>query len=187
MNPGEPMPLFVRILCFPLFLIWCGHVALNNLSAWDWAATRALRFHGWAPIAISRMGDGWLYAAFVLWGRWTGHSFAAGHVAACVLVGWGGSTFLKILARRRRPSEQINARVRNVNIAPWRFWADYPSSLSFPSQHAACAVAFAVAVPSPWTATFAVLMCWSRVAIGSHFLGDVLAGVVVGVLAGVWG
>src|ERR1700722_1089823 len=55
-------------LCwFCLFLLWCGRVAMNKISAWDWAATRKLRNHSWGSIAISRMGDGWLYAAFVLW------------------------------------------------------------------------------------------------------------------------
>ena len=175
-------------LCwFCLFLLWCGRVAMNKISAWDWAATRKLRNHSWGSIAISRMGDGWLYAAFVLWGRYSGHRLAAGHVAGGVLVAWGCSSALKVLIRRRRPHDHLMARIKNQKLARWNWWRDFPSSLSFPSQHAACAVAFAVAVPSVWTALFAGLVCWSRVAIGSHFAGDVLAGIVLGAAAGVWG
>ena len=57
-------------------------------------------------------------------------------------------------------------------------------SWSFPSQHAAVAVAFACALPNPLTIALAAAICASRVFTGAHYLGDVVAGVVVGLVAG---
>jgi membrane-associated phospholipid phosphatase len=47
------------------------------------------------------------------------------------------------------------------------------------------AVAFALALwPSPLPVVLALAICASRVLIGAHYLGDVLAGIAVGLVAG---
>ncbi len=66
-------------------------------------------------------------------------------------------------------------------------------SASFPSRHAYSAFAISTALffVSPWCATalgaLAVLMCVCRVLLGIHFIRDVLAGALIGVLAGTLG
>ena len=63
-----------------------------------------------------------------------------------------------------------------------------PSTYSFPSGHAtvsfACATVLALAVPRlRWPLfTLAALIAFSRVYVGVHYPGDVLAGAVLGVL-----
>jgi membrane-associated phospholipid phosphatase len=179
-NPGEPMTIFVRILFYSMFPIWCVQCVLKKLDAWDWIATRWLQNvagPGWLVVLGSRLGDGWLYAAVILWLRHLRLAADAGHVAACVVLAWGASALLKLAFQRSRPDGKIPRRVS------WQ-WRE-PSRLSFPSQHVACAVAFAVIHPAG--IPIALLVCWSRVAIRAHFVGDVLAGIAVGVAAGVWG
>lgn len=63
-------------------------------------------------------------------------------------------------------------------------WIHHRPSSGFPSQHAAIAMAFGLllmaASPSRWIGllclTTGLLIAWSRVALGVHFPGDVLAG-----------
>lgn len=166
-------------LCMlPGFLGWCAVVAARRLHDLDWALTLKCRSSApWLTIA-SRCGDGWLYAGMVLYLVHTGREELAGHVAACLVLAWGASALLKIIVRRRRPEDQL---LERLSLAKLR-----PSLLSFPSQHAACAVAFAMSMHGPWWG-FALVVAASRVALGAHFLGDVLAGIAVGVAAGIYG
>ena len=184
------IPAYSIVALGGLWLLWSLHVAARKIRTWDEAATQAIQvatidWPWWLVCAPSRLGDGWLYAAVVLWLRYTGRRAEAGHIAACVLVAWGGSALLKIITRRQRP------RTGRVPLAWWR-----EVHSSFPSQHAACVwafgVAFALEYPHmPMTGTVLGFVCSavaiSRVAIGAHYLGDVLAGVALGVAAGVWG
>jgi membrane-associated phospholipid phosphatase len=189
----EPAPLWKTfLLCwagtlamFPSFLLWSLKLGMRRLSVFDWQLTRELRNHSKLWVVFSRLGDGWLYAATVLYLVRSHLQEEAGHIAACIVLAWGGAAFLKLLVRRRRPLDQMLQRIDS---------GFRPSLWSFPSQHAACAVAFAAAALSynePWSSIAVTqLAFWisvSRVAIGSHFVSDVLAGVLLGLAAGYWG
>jgi membrane-associated phospholipid phosphatase len=152
----------------PSFILWCDLVFTN------WASARSPRM-AWR--LFSRLGDGWLYAATYLWMREMDQRPLAGRVAASVLLAWGLGSALKILVRRKRRNPRIFKK-RAAFLNRWNGW-------SFPSQHAAVTVAFAAALwPNPAAAALAVCVCCSRVLIGAHYLGDVLAGIAVGLVAG---
>jgi undecaprenyl-diphosphatase len=91
---------------------------------------------------------------------------------------------IKPLARRRRPA------YADADRAPVSRRVRRPASASFPSGHAASAVAFASAVgetaPGTWIPLHvaAALVGYSRVHTGVHYPSDVAAGAVVGALCG---
>jgi undecaprenyl-diphosphatase len=127
---------------------------------------------------FSRMGDGWLYAIAFLWLRYSGHRMESNQVASSILCAWGLGSMLKWLIRRPRQNPVRASILRRGFMAKIASW-------TFPSQHAAVAVAFAFVLwPSPLPVVLAGAICASRVLIGAHYLGDVLAGIAVGLLAG---
>lgn len=173
---------------FPSFCWWSCRVALRKIDGWDWAArTQIKRWAGpgWAP--VSRLGDGWVYAGAVLWLVHYGWFAAGEHVGACVGLAWCLSGAAKYSFRRLRPDAQTFGKlhVRENKLARYR-WKRF-DFYGFPSQHVACAVAFAMGTRNPAAWAFALLVAISRIAVGAHFPGDVLAGVAVGLAAGVWG
>jgi undecaprenyl-diphosphatase len=137
--------------------------------------------------AITRAGDGWLYsasAAFLLavYSRyWRSLVAAALSIAIAFLI----YPPLKRLIGRARPcdaDEQLADALPPLDRH------------SFPSGHAMTAAAFgipfAVAAPVPGLAIVALgcaLVSWSRLALGHHYLSDVVAGTLLGatVAAGV--
>lgn len=90
---------------------------------------------------------------------------------------------IKPIARRRRP-DRTAASVPLVRQVPM------PESRSFPSGHAAAAVAFASGASRSLPAAgaplyvLAALVSYSRVHAGVHFPGDVVAGALIGVTIG---
>jgi membrane-associated phospholipid phosphatase len=160
----------------PSFLIWATLLAAHKLKELD------SRISDWchrpeqrkAWILFSRLGDGWLYAAYFFWMR-ESETPGANRLAAALLIAWGLGSALKIIVRRKR---QNPIRRRHKILQTMGSW-------TFPSQHAAVSIAFAYALwPNPFAAGLALLVCCSRVLVGAHYLGDVLAGVVVGLVAG---
>jgi undecaprenyl-diphosphatase len=93
------------------------------------------------------------------------------------------NALVKPLLRRRRPL-RVGAGLRH----PVRM----PTSGSFPSGHTASAFAFASAVGAELPALavplrlVATAVAWSRVQSGVHFLGDVVAGALLGATIGSW-
>ena len=132
---------------------------------------------------VSRLGDGWLYAAAYFGLRNHGRVSEAQHVAACVFIAWSACSLLKMLFRRKRLNPVYATTLHRLRRGKLRMLSTL-SSWSFPSQHAACSVAFAAAFPHPLSVALAAGVCASRVLIGAHYLGDVAAGIAVGLVAG---
>jgi undecaprenyl-diphosphatase len=131
---------------------------------------------------LAHSGDSWFWGAglALLW--WLGNEFwrpwalkvllAIVALAALVLA-------IKFTIRRRRPEGEWGAMYRSTDPH------------SFPSGHAARAILIAVLAVGMGPAWLAVVLCvWAplvslaRVAMGVHFLSDVIAGMLLGALAG---
>lgn len=127
------------------------------------------------PLArvMTRLGNGWVYpiAALFLTGSLRCLVAAAASIAAAFAV----YPLMKRSIARSRPSVRL---------------AGTPAPLdhySFPSGHAMTAAAFGVpilfAAPSsaaPIVIGGCVLVSWSRMALGHHYLTDIVAGTLVG-------
>ena len=124
----------------------------------------------WAALLIS-----WFFSASI-WKQWEVVEFFG-------ILGLAGVVFaIKLLVRRERPQGEWGGIYRNTDPH------------SFPSGHAARAFLIAVvgtALAPPWLA--AVLWVWAplvslaRVAMGVHYLSDVVAGGVLGSIVGLIG
>ncbi len=131
---------------------------------------------------LAHSGDSWLWllGLGVLWlagdGYWKSRavSLAIGILLTAVIV-----MATKFIVRRRRPEGDWGGIYRSTDPH------------SFPSGHAARAMMLAVlalGLGPAWLAIiligWAPLVCLARVAMGLHYLSDVLAGMVFGVLLG---
>ena len=136
------------------------------------------------PFAIffAHSGDSWfvLLALFVIWlttdGNWhrLAAIMAAGAIGLAIVV-----LVIKFSIKRRRPEGKWGAIYRNTDPH------------SFPSGHAARTSLLAVvalALGPLWLgfilAVWAVLVSLARVWMGVHYLSDVIAGILLGILAG---
>jgi undecaprenyl-diphosphatase len=131
-------------------------------------------------VFLAHSGDSWFWgAALVLiwllgdsfWKRWAIIMLAAISVLAVLVMG------LKLVIRRRRPEGEWGSIYRNTDPH------------SFPSGHAARAFLIAVLATGLGPVGLALaLWAWAplvslaRVAMGVHYLSDIVAGVVVGIL-----
>jgi undecaprenyl-diphosphatase len=168
------------LMLLPSFLHWCFYAAARQIHEWDLTVTDwCLRQSPWWR-PLSRLGDGPLYLLCFLWMRTHGQSQKAEHMALCIFFAWGMGSALKFTTRRQRRNPVRAGFLRRRSGMLTRIY-----SWSFPSQHAACAVAFAYALwPNPLALAVAATVSASRVLIGVHYLGDVLAGIAVGLVAG---
>jgi undecaprenyl-diphosphatase len=162
-----------------LWIESADHGLMRRLHRWT-----APAWFRWWMIAATRGGDGWLWyavgAVLILAGGAEGRLAAAeagaASAAAAALFVW-----LKRKAGRRRPCE----------MAP-HAWARLlpPDEFSFPSGHTMTAFAVTAPVAAHFPAAGPVLyacaasIAASRVALGMHFLSDVLAGGILGWLLG---
>ena len=118
-------------------------------------------------------------AALSLMGGTTGRRAAVMGLASVAVTATVVNLFLKPLGGRRRPD-------RAVQGVPAARQVPMPRSSSFPSGHAAAAIAFATGVGhvSPGAAVplhgLAALVGYSRIHTGVHFPGDVIAGALLG-------
>lgn len=157
-----------------------------RLLSWDRRWSERLRCSSpslWRGLAVvgAHLGDGllWVVVAvlLLLWGS-ERLRFVMVMAAIAVLLSGAGSTAIKYLFRRPRPQQDL------------RFYASQYDLYSFPSGHAARMGAIALVVgvlyPSVWplAGALALWVAWSRVAVGVHHIGDVLAGLIIGLIGG---
>lgn len=164
---------------------------MRRLLKTDADASRALRVAEkpgnlrTLAMIFAHSGDSWFWGAGLIalwllgasaWKRWAVYElFWISALAALVMT-------LKFIIRRRRPEGEWGKIYRNTDPH------------SFPSGHAARA--FLIALLAGWLGPaplalalwiWAPLVSLARVAMGVHYLSDVVAGALVGVLAGWFG
>ena len=132
-----------------------------------------------------------VFAALMVVGWWrarrVGTAAAAQALAVPVIVvlAYGVDALLKQVVREERPCRSLH--IRKLEACP------APGDWSFPSNHAAIAVAAAVALLfvsrrlGAIATVAACLMAVSRVWVGAHYPHDVAAGVLVGAMVAMFG
>lgn len=131
---------------------------------------------------VAHSGDSplWLAVGGAAW-LWGNPSIKVLGIRVLVanLAGAAAATLLKWTFRRRRPGPAFAALYTRLD------------RMSFPSGHATrlgcMVVLLAPLVPGWGTAALAVWACavaWARVALGVHYLSDVLAGLIFGLVLG---
>lgn len=136
-------------------------------------------------VFFAHSGDSWFWGLGLIllwwlgnlfWKQWSVIMFAA--IAALAIIVMS----IKFTVRRRRPEGEWGGIYRNTDPH------------SFPSGHAARAFMIAVLALGLGPAWLAVILCiWAplvslaRVAMGVHYLSDILAGVILGIIVGLLG
>jgi membrane-associated phospholipid phosphatase len=156
-----------------------------DLDLTDWIRLKSTAHLGWKLAAIlAHSGDSWLWATGLglVWlfsfGRQPLHRASA--IFEISIVVQALTVFaLKMLIRRRRPSGEWGGIYRHYDPH------------SFPSGHATRATMLAVlglALGPAWfgwlLVAWAPLVCLARVMTGLHFVSDIFAGIVLGLLMG---
>ena len=144
-----------------------------------WRAPRWLRI---LTIFATRLGDGWLWYALgivlLIYGGERRY-VAVGAAAFAAVAGICIFRLLKNKSRRQRPCD----------ILP-HCWSEIlpPDKYSFPSGHSITAFAIAISVGmfypelQPPLLAAALLIAFSRIVLGMHFLSDVVVGSVIGAI-----
>lgn len=134
-----------------------------------------------AATVFAHSGDSWFWGLGLAIIVWRGDAFWrswAVHLVLCIAALAVVVLGIKLLVRRRRPPGEWGAIYRNTDPH------------SFPSGHAARAVLLAVLLAAwgpAWAAPLAIvwapLVSLARVALGVHYLSDVIAGALLGLAA----
>lgn len=154
--------------------------ALDNSLSARLTLTEAAGLRRTVAVLGAHLGDGPLWFIIAVMAFWLGDEATRHFVllaAVAVLVSGGLTTVLKLLVRRGRPREMTG------------FYSTKYDHYSFPSGHAtriAClAMLFSHQFPC-WAVVFyasALFVALCRVALGIHYISDVLVGLAVGFLA----
>ena len=131
--------------------------------------------------AATRMGNGWIYPLLSLLLLLFGDDGRSLRVLASSAASLG-------LAFTIYPStKRLLARTRPCEYAPALAYAPEPlDRYSCPSGHAMTAAAYAVPIVAAWPAAAPIAVAvwavigWSRVAVGHHYVSDVLFGSILG-------
>lgn len=136
-------------------------------------------------VFFAHSGDSWFWGLGLLLLWWFGNSFWkqwAVTLFAIIAVLAVTVLTIKLIVRRRRPEGEWGGIYRNTDPH------------SFPSGHAARAFLIAILAIGLGPAWLAILLCiWAplvslaRVAMGVHYVSDVIAGMVLGIIVGVIG
>jgi undecaprenyl-diphosphatase len=161
---------------------------LRKILEFDYRASSHLRLPNTRSVLRSvtvffaHSGDSWFWLAalFLIWlldkSEWHTHAalMATGILSLAVLV-----LIIKFTVRRRRPAGEWGKIYRNTDPH------------SFPSGHAARAILLAVLALGLGPLWFGILLLvWAplvalaRVALGVHYLSDIVVGLILGLLAG---
>lgn len=138
--------------------------------------------------AVTHLGDfGWIWIITAVIFLLFKNTRKAG-ISALISLASGAvitNVFLKNIMERIRPYETIPDLLLLI---------EKQSDFSFPSGHTcasfAAATAFYIMLPGKWRmipVILAVLIAFSRLYVGVHYLTDVLAGLLIGVLCGCLG
>ena len=155
----------------------------------EWRPPRWVRV--WM-LTATRLGDGWLWLATALLLAASGDRGLRVLSAVALSAGFANALLVCVKGRFRRPRPSERAKARHFDVGPL-VW--FPSDrFSFPSGHAlnAFAIGSVVALAFPFAAlpvlAVAGSVAASRVVLGLHWLSDVLAGALAGLLIGtsVW-
>ena len=136
-------------------------------------------------VFFAHSGDSWFWGAALIllwfygnssWKKWSVVEFVGISLLAALVMG------IKFLVRRKRPEGEWGSIYRNTDPH------------SFPSGHAARAFLIAVvAIPlaPAWLASllwiWAPLVAIARVAMGVHYISDIVAGAILGVVVAIIG
>jgi membrane-associated phospholipid phosphatase len=153
---------------------WSKRLRLKQENKWIWPAAKFFAHSGDSWFCLLAMSVVWLFSR----NFWHNHAALMGvaTVSMAVLV-----LAIKFLVRRRRPEGEWGAIYRKSDPH------------SFPSGHAArtaLLAAMAVGLGPAWFGW--MLVIWApavsaaRVITGLHYLSDVVAGIVVGILGGIF-
>jgi undecaprenyl-diphosphatase len=155
-------------------------VALDNSLSARLTLTEEAGLRRTVAVLGAHLGDGPLWLVIAAIAFWLGNEATRHFVllaAVAVIVAGGLTTVLKLLIRRSRPREATG------------FYSTKYDRHSFPSGHAtrvAClAMVFSHRFPC-WAIVFyalALFVALCRVALGIHYVSDVLVGLAVGFLA----
>ncbi len=127
---------------------------------------------------FAHIGDGWILFLFIPGIWWFAGFNPALKFLLVTLVIISLITLVKFITRRQRP---------DFVIPDFKYtFFEKIDKYSFPSSHSArafsiaCASDFFFPELSWLFYSLAILICWSRVYLGLHYLGDVLGGIIIG-------